>query len=93
MMAHGKALFAPHLIGRGITLLNMGTMAGVFFSQAVTGLVIDFFPPVNGAYPLDAYRAVFALQGALLLVSRPVYARSRDPPAAGGLTSLGRLPC
>jgi MFS family permease len=79
MMAHGKSLFPPHLVGRGITLLNMGTMAGVFFSQALTGLVIDLFPAAKGAYPLDAYRAVFALQGVFLLVSCLVYLRSRDP--------------
>jgi MFS family permease len=84
MMAHGKSLFPPHLVGRGITLLNMGTMAGVFFSQAVTGLVIDLFPAAQGRYPLDAYRAVFALQGAFLLVSCLFYVGSRDPRAGAG---------
>jgi MFS family permease len=79
MMAHGKSLFPPHLVGRGITLLNMGTMAGVFFSQALTGVVIDLFPRAGEAYPLDAFRAVFALQGAFLLVSCLFYLRSRDP--------------
>jgi hypothetical protein len=84
MMAHGKSLFLPHLVGRGITLLNMGTMAGVFFSQAVTGLVIDLFPAAQGRYPLDAYRAVFALQGAFLLVSCLFYVGSRDPRSGAG---------
>ena len=84
MMAHGKSLFPPHLVGRGITLLNMGTMAGVFFSQAVTGLVIDLFPAAQGRYPLDAYRAVFALQGAFLLVSCLFYVGSRDPRSGAG---------
>jgi MFS family permease len=84
MMAHGKSLFPPHLVGRGITLLNMGTMAGVFFSQAVTGLVIDLFPATQGHYPLDAYRAVFALQGAFLLVSCLFYVGSRDPRSGAG---------
>jgi MFS family permease len=85
MMAHGKSLFPPHLVGRGITLLNMGTMAGVFFSQALTGLIIDLFPAAaEGAYPLDAFRAVFALQSAFLLVSCLVYIRSRDPWAGAG---------
>ena len=78
-IAHGKSLFPPHLVGRGITLLNMGTMGGVFLSQALTGAVIDLFPRVNGAYPLDAYRAVFALQAAALLGASLFYCRSRDP--------------
>ena len=37
MIAHGKSLFPPHLIGRGMTVLNMGTMGGVFLAQAVSG--------------------------------------------------------
>jgi MFS family permease len=79
MMAHGKSLFPAHLVGRGITLLNVGTMGGVFFSQAVSGLVIDLFPATGGAYPLEAYRTVFALQGIFVLISCLVYLRSRDP--------------
>ena len=73
LIAHGKSLFPPHLVGRGMTLLNIGTMGGVFLSQTVTGFVIDLFPAQDGAYPLDAYRAVFALQ-ALLCLLRPAFA-------------------
>ena len=43
MIAHGKSLFPPHLVGRGLTLLNMGSMAGVVFNQIVSGIVIDLF--------------------------------------------------
>jgi hypothetical protein len=82
-IAHGKALFPPHLVGRGITLLNMGTMGGVFLTQAVTGWVIDLFPARDGVYPVDAYRAVFALQALLLLVSGLTYARCPDPRRSG----------
>jgi MFS family permease len=78
-IAHGKSLFPPHLVGRGITLLNVGTMGGVFLSQALTGLVIDLFPAVSGAYPLDAYRTVFALQAAFVLLACLAYFGSRDP--------------
>src|SRR5262249_19147928 len=28
LVAHGKALFSPHQVGRGLTVLNMGTMGG-----------------------------------------------------------------
>jgi MFS family permease len=79
MIAHGKSLFPPHLVGRGITVLNMGTMGGVFLAQAVSGAVIDLFPAEQGAYPLDAYRAVFALQGAFVLASGLIYLGARDP--------------
>ena len=37
LIAHGKSLFPPHLVGRGMTILNMATMGGTFLSQTVTG--------------------------------------------------------
>lgn len=78
MIAHGKALFPPDLVGRGITLLNMGTMGGVFLSQAVTGFVIDLFPPAGDGYALAAYRSVFALQAIVILLGCLVYSFARD---------------
>ena len=43
MMAHGRGLFPPELVGRGITFLNIGTMGGVFAMQAATGALIGRF--------------------------------------------------
>jgi MFS family permease len=79
MIAHGKSLFPPHLAGRGLTILNMATMGGVFLSQTVTGFVINQFPLENGAYALDAYRAVFALQGLFVLAACIPYLWAYDP--------------
>lgn len=80
MIAHGKSLFEPHLVGRGMTLLNMGTMGGVFLTQLISGFVIDLFPVENGAYALDAYRLVFGLQALAVAAACFVYwRRVRDP--------------
>lgn len=80
MIAHGKSLFPQHLVGRGITLLNMGTMGGVFIAQTISGFLIDLFPVSDGAYALDAYRLVFGLQAAVMLAACVVYwRRVRDP--------------
>jgi hypothetical protein len=79
MMAHGKSLFPPHLVGRGITLLNLANMGGVFVWQAVAGVVVDLYPTTNGAYPAAAYHMVFALQGLAMLALMVVYVRARDP--------------
>lgn len=75
LTAHGKTLFPPNLTGRGLTLINMGTMSGAFVQQFVTGLAIETFGfrIVDGArlYPPEAFRLVFgliALQVALALV-------------------------
>ena len=79
LIAHGKSLFPPHLIGRGLTLLNMASMGGVFLTQSVTGAVIDLFPVVDGGYPLTAYRCIFLLQAAFLLVAMAAYLGAREP--------------
>src|SRR6056297_3453222 len=78
--SHGKALFPQRLTGRGITLMNIATMGGVFVSQALTGLLVAQFPPdPTGGYPAQAYHAVFlALAGALAL-ALVFYSRAVDP--------------
>jgi MFS family permease len=79
VMSHGRSLVAPHLLGRTITLLNIGTMGGGFLVQFVSGTIINLFPmTAAGGYPLDAYRLVFALQAALVLAGFLAYSRSRE---------------
>ena len=79
LIAHGKSLFPPEMVGRGITLMNIGTMGGVFVSQAITGFIIDLFPPATDGYALDAYRSVFAFQAGVILLASLVYFFSIDP--------------
>ena len=55
VMSHGRSLVPPHLLGRAITLLNIGTMGGGFLVQFVSGTIINLFPTEAGAYPLEAY--------------------------------------
>jgi MFS family permease len=79
LIAHGKSLFPPEMVGRGITLMNIGTMGGVFVSQTISGFIIDLFPMASGGYALDAYRAVFAFQAGVILLVSMVYFFSIDP--------------
>ena len=70
LVAHGKALFPMHLVGRGLTWLNIGSMGGVFMTQIVSGYVIGLFPTgPGGVYELDAYRLVFGLQAGFILLA------------------------
>jgi MFS family permease len=78
VMAQGRLLLPPHLFGRGITLLNIGTMGGGFVVQFISGAMIDLFPAPDGVYPLQAYQLVFALQAAFALIAGIVYLGSRD---------------
>lgn len=77
--AHGRSLFPVEYVGRGLTLMNLGTMGGVFVLQAATGAVVGLFDAPGGAYPLDAYRAAFGLLAAVLGVCTVIYMRSSEP--------------
>ncbi len=82
LIAHGKALFPLHLVGRGLTVLNMASMGGTFLVQIISGFVIELFPTApDGAYALDAYRLVFGLQAGFILLACLVYFGARDPAA------------
>jgi predicted MFS family arabinose efflux permease len=80
LLSHGRSLLPAHLIGRGITLFNIGTIGGTFVVQLVSGMLIDLFPATGGVYPLDAYRLVFAMQGVGILAACAAYATVRRSP-------------
>ena len=80
LLAHGKALFAPHQLGRGLTLLNMGTMGGAVLTQIISGAIIGTFPTLpDGSYELSAYQLVFGLQALFILLCLLAYLPARDP--------------
>ena len=83
LTAHGRALFPPQLLGRGLTLMNIGTMGGVFAQQALTGLLMESFGAriVDGArvYPPEGYRAVFGLIALELALALILFSRTHDP--------------
>jgi hypothetical protein len=53
-------------------------MGGGFLVQFISGAIIGLFPVEAGAYPLEAYRLVFALQAALVLTGIIIYFGSRN---------------
>lgn len=79
LVAHSKALFPPHLTGRGLSLINMGTMSGSFTTQWVTGLAVKGVAGGATTYPLAAFQVAFALQAALLACATLAYLRAPDP--------------
>jgi MFS family permease len=83
LIAHGRALLPAPLVGRGITLFNVGTIGGVFVSQFVTGMLIDLYPEQAGVYPPDAYRLVFAVQAAAVIIACAVYGLAAREPGRG----------
>lgn len=77
LTAHGKSLFPSRLIGRGLSLMNIASIGGVFVQQLVTGLVIGLFAfeIVDGArvYPPEAYRVVFGFLAVQLALATMFY--------------------
>jgi MFS family permease len=73
LLSHGRSFLPPHLVGRGMTLFNIGTMGGTFVVQLLSGVLIDLFAAQGGVYPLDAYRAVFAAQALGILLACGAY--------------------
>jgi len=94
LVAHGKPLFSPHEVGRGLTLLNMSTKGGTVLAQSIGGFAIEVFPTgPNGAYEFAAHRLVFGLQTGFILLTTLVYLGSPDPwSAAGRQRNLAILP-
>lgn len=75
VVAHGRAFFPPHLVGRGVTLLNLSGIGAVGIAQVVTGRIhaATAVPPVEAPYV-----ALFAFFALALVAGLAVYAFSRD---------------
>lgn len=74
LLSHIRALFPVDRVGRGMSVLNVAVMAGVATLQTLTGWLIGLFPQVDGHIPQDAYRAVFMVCGAALVLGLGAYA-------------------
>lgn len=75
MMAHGRSFFPPHLMGRGVTLLNLFSIGGVGVLQMLSGRVHSAASPVP---PEAAYQAVFLFFALFLLAGCAIFAFAKD---------------
>ncbi|MBL9061095.1 MFS transporter [Tabrizicola sp.] len=75
VIAHGRAFFPPHLMGRGVTLLNLFGIAPIGIAQIVTGRIHAATDPVPPAAPFQAVFLFFAVTTAIGLA---VYLLSQD---------------
>ncbi|MEQ1887814.1 MAG: MFS transporter [Alphaproteobacteria bacterium] len=77
-IAHGRAIFPDHMIGRGISLLNMGGMAGAGALQYIAGVIIGQFAAPGAPAPVSAYRTLFGFLAACLVFALLIYSRIAD---------------
>tara|TARA_R110002110_G_scaffold177049_9_gene381489 strand:+ start:2805 stop:3980 length:1176 start_codon:yes stop_codon:yes gene_type:complete len=76
IMAHGRIFLPPHLIGRGVTMLNLFSIGGVGVLQFASGRVYRHFN--TGTDIVLPYIMVFGLLTACLALGLAVYLFSRD---------------
>lgn len=76
LMAHGRAFFPAHLVGRGVTLLNFFFIGGVGVMQFATGAVVtaSIVPGDPGA----AYSTLFGFYAVVLAITVLIYLAARD---------------
>ncbi len=75
IMAHGRSFYPPHLVGRGMTLMNMVGIGGVGFFQFSSASV---FKAAGGASIVAPYQTVFLYFALPMLVGCLLYLLSRD---------------
>jgi MFS family permease len=76
LMAHGRSFLPPHLIGRGVTMLNLFSIGGVGVLQFVSGRV--YSATLETKFEDAAYVNVFALFAACMALGLLIYLFSRD---------------
>lgn len=75
VMAHGRAFLPPHLVGRGVTLINLFGIGSTGILQFATGRIHAATPATPASAP---YEAVFLFYLVLAVVGLAVYAFSQD---------------
>ncbi len=91
LMAHARAFLPPHLIGRGVTLMNFFAIGGVGLMQFATGAVVT--ANMVPGDPTAAYSALFwfyvLMLGAAIIIY--LWARDAKPEAVAETESQSKL--
>lgn len=77
LVAHGRSFAPAHLTGRGVTLMNLFSIAGVGVFQVITSRLHKAVV-ADGGVGADAYDPLFMLYAFALLASVLIYALSQD---------------
>jgi predicted MFS family arabinose efflux permease len=80
LMAHGRSFVPDHLLGRGITLLNVLFIGGAGLLQPFSGALMA---GMQDAAPSDAYASLHLVFAGLLAAGLIVYLFARDNPPKG----------
>ncbi|MES2432376.1 MAG: MFS transporter [Pseudomonadota bacterium] len=78
VMAHGRAFLPPHLVGRGVTLINLFGIGAAGIMQILTGRLHHALTTSDAILNSAPYAALFAFYAALLAAGLLVYLASKD---------------
>jgi predicted MFS family arabinose efflux permease len=73
LVAHGRAFFPAHLVGRGVSLLNLFSIGGAGLAQLYAGRL-----QAGAASPDAAYAAIFGFFALALFAGLLIYAFAQD---------------
>jgi len=77
IMAHGRSFYPPHLVGRGVTLMNLFGIGGVGLIQMFSGKVYSA-AAVAGRGAQFPYQILFGFFAATVLLGLVIYLFSED---------------
>ena len=77
MVAHGRSFIPEHLVGRGVTLLNLFSIGTVGIVQTATRPIAESFFAMAQS-PAQAYGWLFGLFGVILTVGLVAYLFAKD---------------
>ncbi len=80
LMAHGRSFVPDHLVGRGITLLNVLFIGGAGVLQPVSGALMT---AMQERPPAEAYAVLHLVFAGLLVAGLVVYLFAQDRPPKG----------
>jgi predicted MFS family arabinose efflux permease len=80
LMAHGRAFVPDHLLGRGITLLNVLFIGGAGVLQPLSGSLMN---RLQDAPPAQSYALLHLIFAGLLVIGLVIYAFAKDNPPKG----------
>jgi predicted MFS family arabinose efflux permease len=75
LMAHGRSFIPDHLLGRGITLMNVLFIGGAGLLQPLSGALMTRLVTTD---PAAAYATLHVIFGGLLLAALAVYLLARE---------------
>lgn len=77
LVAHGRSFFPEHLMGRGVTLINLFGIGGVGVMQSLSARIYEA-KTTDAATPIISYNAVILLFCVTMLLGLTIYLFSQD---------------